>query len=121
MSNRVELSGLKIDARLAAFIDAEVLAPLGIVPTAFWAGFAALIARFAPQNHALLAKREVLQPEARIQQVVRPHDRRVACRVSRSDPAIQPATNHRRHTPGSSQSRGRPQRPRGVGIHQHGR
>ncbi len=63
MSNRVELSGLRVDAHLAAFIDTEVLGPLGIVPATFWSGFAALTARFVPQNRALLAKRETLQAQ----------------------------------------------------------
>jgi malate synthase len=63
MSDRVEKSGLQVDAALAAFVDSEVLAPLGTDPAAFWAGFAALLDRFVPQNRALLAKRDDLQAQ----------------------------------------------------------
>ena len=63
MSNRVELAGLKVDAQLAAFVGNDVLAPLGIDPATFWAGFAALTNHFVPQNRALLAKRDDLQAQ----------------------------------------------------------
>ena len=63
MSERVEKNGLQVDAALAAFIDGEVVAPLGIEPGAFWTGFAALLDRFVPVNQTLLAKRERLQSE----------------------------------------------------------
>ena len=63
MSDRVELAGLMVDARLAAFVGNEVLAPLGIDPAAFWAGFAALANQFVPQSRALLAKRDDLQSQ----------------------------------------------------------
>ena len=39
MGERVEKSGLQVDAALAAFIDSEILAPLGRDAPAFWAGF----------------------------------------------------------------------------------
>jgi malate synthase len=61
MSNRVEKSGLQVDAALAAFIESEVLAPLGRDADAFWQGFAALVGTYAPQNNALLARRDDLQ------------------------------------------------------------
>ena len=61
MSERVEKAGLKVDAALAAFVESEVLAPLGKDAAAFWAGFAALLDRFVPVNRALLAKRDDLQ------------------------------------------------------------
>ncbi len=60
-SGRVERSGLNIDAKLSAFVEGEVLAPLGQDVGAFWAGFAALLERMAPVNRALLAKRDDLQ------------------------------------------------------------
>ena len=63
MSDRVEKNGLKIDAALAAFIEGEVLAPLGKDASAFWAGFAALLGRFVPQNRALLARRDAVQAQ----------------------------------------------------------
>ncbi len=63
MSDRVERNGLKIDAALAAFIERDVVAPLGQDPAAFWQGFAALLERHAPVNRALLAKRDSLQAQ----------------------------------------------------------
>jgi len=61
MSDRVEKSGLQVDAALAAFIENEVVTPLGQDLNQFWAGFAALVERFVPVNRALLAKRNDLQ------------------------------------------------------------
>jgi malate synthase len=61
MDERVERSGLKVDAKLANFIEGDVLAPLGKDTTEFWAGFAQLLEAFAPRNRALLAKRDDLQ------------------------------------------------------------
>ncbi|MFN5822382.1 MAG: malate synthase G, partial [Novosphingobium sp.] len=61
MSDRVEKSGLQVDAALAAFIENEVVSPLGQDLGQFWAGFAALVERFVPVNRALLAKRDDLQ------------------------------------------------------------
>ncbi len=63
MSERVEKCGLQVDAGLAEFIEREVLAPLGRDTTAFWSGFAALLARFVPENRDLLAKRDALQAQ----------------------------------------------------------
>ena len=63
MSERVEKSGLKVDAALAAFVEREVLTPLGHDADKFWSGFAALLDRFVPQNRALLAKRDDLQAQ----------------------------------------------------------
>ncbi len=61
MGSYVSRAGLEVDAALAEFVEAEVLAPLGQEAGAFWAGFASLLAEFAPRNRALLAKREELQ------------------------------------------------------------
>jgi len=63
MADRIDRSGLKVDAALAAFIEGEVLAPLGKEPGAFWQGFAALLADFVPRNRALLARRDELQAQ----------------------------------------------------------
>ena len=60
MSVRAEL---QVDSALADFIEREVLAPLGKDTDAFWQGFAALLAEFAPRNRALLAKRDTLQAQ----------------------------------------------------------
>ncbi|NMN87430.1 malate synthase [Novosphingobium sp. SG916] len=54
-------AGLAVAAPLAAFVEDQALPGSGIAPEAFWAGFAALLERFAPQNRVLLAERERLQ------------------------------------------------------------
>ncbi len=61
MNERVAKAGLQVDAALAGFVDADVLAPLGLDSGAFWQGFAALCDRFVPENRALLTKRDALQ------------------------------------------------------------
>ena len=61
MTDMTNRAGLAVDSRLAAFLEGEVLAPLGRDVDAFWQGFAALLANFAPRNRALLAKRDALQ------------------------------------------------------------
>ncbi len=63
MSGFVDKSGLQVDAALAAFVEGQVLAPLGKDAAQFWTGFAALVNRLVPVNRALLAKRDALQAE----------------------------------------------------------
>src|SRR5215210_6185513 len=63
MNDTVERAGMKVDSRLAAFIETDVLAPLGRDAARFWAGFAALCERFAPRNRELLATRDTLQAQ----------------------------------------------------------
>jgi malate synthase len=63
MTDMTTRAGIAIDPRLAAFLETEVLAPLGRDADGFWQGFAALLADFAPRNAALLAKREALQAQ----------------------------------------------------------
>ena len=58
MPNR---AGLAVAEPLARFIEDEVLPPLGIAAEDFWAGTAAIFARFVPENRALLAERNRLQ------------------------------------------------------------
>ncbi len=60
MTEYVTRAGIETDPQLAAFIDTEVLGPLGRDSDAFWQGFTDLLGRFAPCNAALLAKREDL-------------------------------------------------------------
>jgi malate synthase len=70
-------AGLAIDAGLATFLETEVLEPLGRDVDAFWQGFAALLADFAPRNRALLAKREDLQAQIdawHVERAGKPHD-----------------------------------------------
>ncbi|BBC72567.1 malate synthase G [Altererythrobacter sp. B11] len=61
MSERVERGALRVDAALAEFLEAEVLAPLGRDAADFWQGFEQLIRSFGPRNIALLDKRDALQ------------------------------------------------------------
>jgi malate synthase len=63
MTDMTTRAGIAIDPRLATFLETEVLAPLGRDAEAFWQGFSALLADFAPRNRALLAKREALQAQ----------------------------------------------------------
>jgi malate synthase len=61
MSVYTDKAGLQVDNALAAFLETDVLRPLGRDVDAFWNGLARLLAEFAPRNRALLAKRDVLQ------------------------------------------------------------
>ncbi|MCT2400494.1 malate synthase G [Novosphingobium mangrovi (ex Huang et al. 2023)] len=61
MTDRVERSGLQVDAGLAKFVEEQVLPPIGQDADAFWSGFAALVGDLAPKNSAMLAKRDDLQ------------------------------------------------------------
>jgi malate synthase len=54
-------SGLQVAEQLAAFVEDEVLPGLMIDAGAFWQGAADIFAKFAPENAALLAKRDDLQ------------------------------------------------------------
>ena len=54
-------AGIDVADTLARFIDEEALPGTGVDPTAFWDGVAAIFARFAPENRALLARRDALQ------------------------------------------------------------
>lgn len=77
MTDMTTRAGLSIDSRLATLLEAEVLAPLGRDVEAFWQGFAALLADFAPRNRALLAKRDVLQAQIdawHSERAGKPHD-----------------------------------------------
>ncbi|WP_294329343.1 malate synthase G [uncultured Sphingomonas sp.] len=57
----VDRAGLKVATTLARFVEEAVLPPLDLAPEVFWAGAAEIFARFAPENRALLAKRDALQ------------------------------------------------------------
>jgi malate synthase len=58
---RVERAGLQVASVLAEFVDARALPGTGLDPAGFWSGVADIFARFAPENRALLAKRDDLQ------------------------------------------------------------
>ncbi|WP_323810322.1 malate synthase G [Sphingobium baderi] len=61
MTNMIDKAGLQVARPLAAFIEERVLPGTGIDAPAFWSGAAAIFARFAAKNAALLAKRDNLQ------------------------------------------------------------
>ncbi|MEO1168577.1 MAG: malate synthase G [Pseudomonadota bacterium] len=61
MSDYVDRAGLRVAANLAAFVENEALDGLGIAPGDFWQGVADIYRDFAPENRALLEKREALQ------------------------------------------------------------
>jgi malate synthase len=58
MSSR---AGLQVVDALVRFLEDRVLPDTGVSPDAFWSGFATLLARFAPENRALLATRDRIQ------------------------------------------------------------
>ncbi len=77
MTDMTTRAGFTIDSRLASFLEAEVLGPLGRDVEAFWHRLAALLAEFAPRNAALLAKREALQAQIdawHVERAGKPHD-----------------------------------------------
>ncbi|MCI4589082.1 malate synthase G [Sphingobium sp. BYY-5] len=59
----IEKSGLQVATPLADFIEQRALPGTGIAPDAFWTGVADIFARFAPENAALLRKRDTLQAQ----------------------------------------------------------
>jgi malate synthase len=61
MSDLIEASGLKIDAELYRLIKDEIAPGTGVEVDSFWAGLAQIIADLAPQNRALLERRDELQ------------------------------------------------------------
>ncbi|MGF7153266.1 malate synthase G [Novosphingobium gossypii] len=63
MTDRIDRSGLQVDARLASFVEGQVLPAIGQDAGGFWQGFAALVATFAPRNRVLLEKRDSLQSQ----------------------------------------------------------
>lgn len=61
MTERVTRHGLSVATVLDQFIAREVLPGTGIDPDRFWSAAASVLERFAPENHALLIKRDLLQ------------------------------------------------------------
>jgi malate synthase len=57
----VTRAGLSVATILADFIETRALPETGVDPERFWAGAAAIFARFAPRNRALLERRDALQ------------------------------------------------------------
>jgi len=61
MTEMVERGGLRVADVLVRFIEDRALPGTGLDPARFWRGFADIFGRFAPENRALLAKRDELQ------------------------------------------------------------
>ncbi len=59
--DRVDVGGLRVDAGLHAFVETEALPGIGIEPTDFWAGLAAMITERGPENRRLLEVRAEMQ------------------------------------------------------------
>ncbi|OHD04251.1 MAG: malate synthase G [Sphingopyxis sp. RIFCSPHIGHO2_01_FULL_65_24] len=77
MTEFLDRHGLSIDARLVDFVQDRALPGTGLDADAFWADFAALLGKFAPENAALLAKREDLQAKIdawHVERAGQPHD-----------------------------------------------
>jgi malate synthase len=63
MTEFLDRSGLSVDSRLTDFVEQRALPGTGLDVTKFWADFADLLGKFAPENAALLANREDLQAQ----------------------------------------------------------
>ncbi|PPB81274.1 malate synthase [Albidovulum inexpectatum] len=77
MTERVEREGLKVDQRLARFIEEQALPGTGVAADAFWKGLAGIVADFTDRNRALLKRREELQKQIDAWHVAnrgKPHD-----------------------------------------------
>src|SRR3954469_17850526 len=61
MSVYLDRAGLKVAEVLARFVETRVLPGLSIDTEAFWTGAAEVFTRLAPENAALLARRDALQ------------------------------------------------------------
>ena len=77
MTTRIDKAGLQVDPLLADFIDNRALPGTGLSESAFWQGLSDIIHDLAPQNHALLERREALQSQIDDWHIARrghPHD-----------------------------------------------
>ena len=61
MTDFLDRRGLSVDSRIVRFIEDRAIPGTGLDADRFWTDFAALLGTLAPQNAALLAKREDLQ------------------------------------------------------------
>ncbi|MBT3672214.1 MAG: malate synthase G [Porticoccaceae bacterium] len=63
MSQRIEESGLQVAKPIHDLVNQAILPGTGVSQSAFWVGFAAILAEFGPRNRALLDKRDQLQAQ----------------------------------------------------------
>src|SRR5689334_11591594 len=61
MPQMIDKAGLQVAETLVRFIEERALPGTGVAVDGFWTGLAALYAKFAPENAALLARRDELQ------------------------------------------------------------
>jgi malate synthase len=61
MTKMIEKAGLKVAEPLVTFIEQKALPGTGLNADGFWQGMAAIYARFAPENAALLKVRDEMQ------------------------------------------------------------
>jgi len=61
MNRMIDKAGLQVAEPLVRFLEEQALPGTGLSAEAFWSGLAAIYTTFAPQNAALLAKRDELQ------------------------------------------------------------
>jgi len=65
-------AGAEVAPLLLRFVNDEAIPGTGIAPEAFWSGLAALLRDLAPQNAALLARRDALQASLDAWHLARP-------------------------------------------------
>ena len=63
MTSRTHVHHLEVASNLYRFIEDEALPGTGVSSAAFWKGFDAIVAEFAPRNIGLIEKRDQLQLE----------------------------------------------------------
>ena len=61
MSAALAVAGLEVAPALLQFLNEEAMPGTGVVAAPFWAGLAAMLRELAPENAALLARRDALQ------------------------------------------------------------
>lgn len=62
-SRMIDRHGLSVAPALVRFLEERALPGSGVAPDRFWAGMAGLFARYAPENEALLRRRDALQAQ----------------------------------------------------------
>src|SRR5262249_39398781 len=61
MTKMIEKAGLQVAEPLVRFIEDRALPGTGVAAESFWSGLAAIYAKLAPENAALLARRDEIQ------------------------------------------------------------
>lgn len=61
MTEYVTRAGLQVAEEMARFVETQALLETGLAVDHLWQGLACILARFVPQNRALLAKRDEIQ------------------------------------------------------------